>query len=369
MLLVALSSTALLHPASGYLLPTAAPCRQLSSRQTLTRSSTCSLIPDLANPAQHSSAARRQQHCKQLPRSALALGPVATPPEPLLADELEGKAKLQHTLRVGSFFFLWYAFNIGYNLYTKWTLNVIPIPWTLAVAQLVAGIPYVALLWLTGLRKAPRLNAEHMRTVFPVAMAHTFAHLAAVVSLGAGAVGFVQIVKAAEPLFTAGLSALILGQVMAWPVYLTLIPVVAGVALASLQELSFSATAFVAAMCSNTCAATRSVIGKRAMGKDKGENMDAGNLYAVMTIMATLVLTPLAAVVEGPKLPGLWAAAIKGGATSASMARHIAFSGIFFYLYNEVSVNYHYHFTLQDRYGHCSVLLVARCCFVAYVSI
>ena len=89
------------------------------------------------------------------------------------------------------------------------------------------------------------------------------------------------------------------------------------------------------------------------MGKDKGENMDAGNLYAVMTIMATLVLTPLAAVVEGPKLPGLWAAAIKGGATSASMVRHIAFSGIFFYLYNEVCLSVH---NIDNQQLHHSLL-------------
>ncbi|KAG5178423.1 triosephosphate/phosphate translocator [Tribonema minus] len=207
----------------------------------------------------------------------------------------------------------------------------------MASLTLIVGIPYVCALWATGLRKAPRLKRAHLATVFPVAMAHCFAHLAAVVSLGAGAVGFVQIVKAAEPLFTAALSAALLGQVLAWPVYLTLLPVVAGVAVASLQELSFSATALAAAMCSNTFAATRSVIGKRAMGRDKGENMDAGNLYAVMTMMATCVLTPLALVLEGPKLRGLWAAAVAAGASPGRLWRDIALSGVFFYLYNEVA--------------------------------
>ena len=43
---------------------------------------------------------------------------------------------------------------------------------------------------------------------------HMLAHITAVLSLGAGAVSFTHIVKAAEPVFTAGFSALILGQVM-----------------------------------------------------------------------------------------------------------------------------------------------------------
>ncbi|CAM9662658.1 unnamed protein product [Phaeothamnion confervicola] len=148
---------------------------------------------------------------------------------------------------------------------------MISIPWTLAVAQLLAGIPYVALLWASGIRKAPRLRPAHVRTVVPVALLHMLAHLTAVVSIGAGAVGFVQIIKAAEPLFTAFFSAFFMGAVLPFPVYVTLLPVVSGVALASLKELSFSGTAMAAAMCSNTCAAGRSVFGKAAFAKAKGE--------------------------------------------------------------------------------------------------
>ena len=44
---------------------------------------------------------------------------------------------------------------------------------------------------------------------------HMLAHITAVLSLGAGAVSFTHIVKAAEPVFTAGFSALILGQASA----------------------------------------------------------------------------------------------------------------------------------------------------------
>lgn len=45
--------------------------------------------------------------------------------------------------------------------------------------------------------------------------------------------------QAAEPLFTAVFSALLASQVFAWPVYATLLPVVGGVAVASMKELTF----------------------------------------------------------------------------------------------------------------------------------
>jgi len=55
--------------------------------------------------------------------------------------------------------------------------------------------------------------------------------------VGAGAVSFTQIVKAAEPVCTATLSWLILGSTISAPAALALVPIVAGVALASVLGL------------------------------------------------------------------------------------------------------------------------------------
>ena len=63
---------------------------------------------------------------------------------------------MKETLKVGSFFFLWYLFNIGYNIYNKKALNVLPLPWTVGLIQLSLGLLYVFPLWLTGLRKVKR---------------------------------------------------------------------------------------------------------------------------------------------------------------------------------------------------------------------
>jgi drug/metabolite transporter (DMT)-like permease len=73
----------------------------------------------------------------------------------------------------------------------------------------------------------------------PVALMHALAHISAVISLGAGAVSFTHIVKAAEPAFTSLFSALFLKQFFPLPVYLALVPVMGGVAVASLTERKF----------------------------------------------------------------------------------------------------------------------------------
>lgn len=64
------------------------------------------------------------------------------------------------------------------------------------------------------------------------------------------------------------------------------------------------------AMGSNLAASTRAILSKRSMGMDMGKNMSPANLYAVLTIMASAMLLPLSAMVEGPKIQALWDATV-----------------------------------------------------------
>lgn len=99
------------------------------------------------------------------------------------------------TLKVGFYLFVWYTLTIGYNIYNKATLNRMNIPWILSTVQLAVGTVYVSLIWALGVRKAPKLSADNLKAVLPLAALHTTSHIAAVVGLSAGAIGFVQIVK------------------------------------------------------------------------------------------------------------------------------------------------------------------------------
>ncbi|KAH8049876.1 hypothetical protein JL722_11657 [Aureococcus anophagefferens] len=242
-------------------------------------------------------------------------------------------SSMMETLKTGSFFALWY------NIYNKKALNAMPLPWTLATVQLFAGIPYVALLWATGLRKAPKLSTDNVKTLFPVAMGHLGTHIGAVISLGAGAVSFTHIIKASEPVVSAALSAVMLKAYYSPITYLTLLPIVGGVGLASLKELSFTWLGFAAAMLSNVSSALRGILAKKTMGGGVvGENMNETNLYAVLTIIAFAVLLPVSLCVETPAAVGSAIdAAVAAGHTKKDLAVLSALSGAYYYLYNEVA--------------------------------
>lgn len=64
-------------------------------------------------------------------------------------------------------------------------------------------------------------------------------------------VSFAETVKSSAPVFTVFLAYLLMGEKTSWLVCLSLIPVMGGLALCSLNELSFNAAGFAAAMATN----------------------------------------------------------------------------------------------------------------------
>jgi len=250
-----------------------------------------------------------------------------------------GAGGLGETLQIGTYFALWYLFNIAYNIYNKQALNVLSYPWTIATIQMATGIFYFVPMWLLKLRKAPKLSMSDLKTLFPIALCHTGVHVGAVIALGAGAVSFAHIVKASEPVVTCLMNYLFLGQVLPLPVYMTLLPIIGGVAIASMKELSFTFLALASAMLSNVSSSARGVLSKKTMsGKPVGENLDAQNLYAVLTAMSTVVLIPMMLAVEGTGFFSAFKGIVSAGDfTNKSLAVLLGLGGISYYAYNEVA--------------------------------
>jgi len=103
--------------------------------------------------------------------------------------------------------------------------------------QLGVGLVYVLPTWALGFRRAPTLTLTNFRALLPIAVFHTIGHVLTVLSLSAGSVSFTHIVKAAEPFFSSVVGA-VTGAIPPLPVMATLIPVVGGVCIASLKEVS-----------------------------------------------------------------------------------------------------------------------------------
>ena len=238
--------------------------------------------------------------------------------------------------QLGFLLFLWFSLNIGYNITLKKCTNAFPMPWTLCLTSLAVGLPMCTFLWATGLRKAPKIDMDGWKTLAPIGALHALGHAGAVISIGAGAVSFAHTVKAAEPVFTCVLSYLVMGTVFKWQVYASLTPIMVGVAISSLKELSFTMTSLYGALLSNVAFAGRAVLSKATMAKPVGEHMTPANLYGVLTFLAFAMTLPVTLFYEGATMGTAWATATsKVGA--AWLTRQIVLNGAYFYAYNEIA--------------------------------
>ncbi|XP_060191515.1 triose phosphate/phosphate translocator, non-green plastid, chloroplastic-like isoform X2 [Lycium barbarum] len=119
-------------------------------------------------------------------------------------------------------------------------------------------------------------------------------------SLGKVSVSFTHTIKALEPFFSVVLSAMFLGEFPTVWVISSLVPIVGGVGLASLTEVSFNWAGFWSAMASNLANQSRNVLSKKIMVK-KEDSLDNINLYSIITIMSLILVAPFAFFMEGIK--------------------------------------------------------------------
>jgi len=249
------------------------------------------------------------------------------------------------TARVSSFIFVWYFLNAIFAIINKRTLSVFPYPWLLSWVQIAVGAVFMLVMWRLRVFKPPTsvgFDAKSWKALWPTSCLHLVAHVTACASYSLGSVSFMQVVKAGEPACSVILLTLFFGRKYSKLVWLTLIPIVGGVAVGSTTELNFSMASFICAMISNVASALRSVTSKD-LQEDTG--LRGINLYGAMSVVGAIVLLPISLMVEGAKLPAAFAAAPAGmaakgitlfGATVPFLA-YLFVGSMLFHLYNQTS--------------------------------
>lgn len=258
---------------------------------------------------------------------------------------------------------LWYAFNVGYNVYNKTLSSMLAYPYTIATLSMGAGLMYFIPLWMLGIRKAPVLDAIDVKKIAGLATLHSVGHVATVIAMAAGAVSFTHIIKALEPLFSVIFGFIINRKTDPISVNIWLLPIIGGVAwsavgsqIASGQNIiaDINPIAFAGAMGSNVCFSLRGLLSKQVKAEAKSENLTSENLYALITLMSFFLILPFTAILEGDILAANWPptqkcaladipAAILGVPTffkSDSLYFIFelnAWTGFYYYMYNEMA--------------------------------
>ena len=276
-----------------------------------------------------------------------------------------------------------------------------PFPLTLTLAQFAMSA-LASGAYLLATRRLHVLSPGQLPPLLLlITVAHSLGFLTTNLSLANLPVSFTHTIKASESLFTALLSRLLMPSLQySAGLYLTLLPIVAGVAISSWAETAFDWIGFAAALSSNACFAGRSVLSSRLMKDEKKKmaetsgragysgtetGLDDVNLYFYISLLATLALLPLWYVSELPHLPSLlqpFRSSLSSlpalfTASSASFTSllwllltssyllSLASNGLLHYSYNQCS------FLLLSRLSPLTHVVINACrrLFVIYVSV
>ncbi|KNA11418.1 hypothetical protein SOVF_135250 [Spinacia oleracea] len=195
----------------------------------------------------------------------------------------------------------WYSSNIGVILLNKYLLSnygfKYPIFLTMCHMTACSLLSYIAIVWL----KVVPMQMVRSRVQFAKIAALSAIFCASVVSgnisLRYLPVSFNQAVGATTPFFTAIFAYLMTFKREAWLTYVTLIPVVTGVVIASGGEPMFNLFGFIMCVGATAARALKTVL-QGILLSSEGEKLNSMNLLMYMAPIAVVCLIPAALIME-----------------------------------------------------------------------
>ncbi|XP_031270549.1 UDP-URONIC ACID TRANSPORTER 1 isoform X2 [Pistacia vera] len=210
-------------------------------------------------------------------------------------------APRKQTLFILSLVILWYTSNIGVLLLNKYLLSNygfrFPIFLTMCHMSACAILSYFSIAFLKIVPLQPIKSKSQFFKIATLSAVFCGSVVGGNISLRYLPVSFNQAVGATTPFFTALFAYLMTLKREAWVTYAALVPVVAGVVIASGGEPGFHLYGFIMCISATAARAFKSVL-QGILLSSEGEKLNSMNLMLYMSPIAVIVLLPAALVME-----------------------------------------------------------------------
>lgn len=186
---------------------------------------------------------------------------------------------------------LWYISSASGNVIGKLVLNEFPYPMTMTMVQLASAAIYLGPIYkLLGVPHAGEISRRYyLVMIIPLAFGKFVSSLSSHISIWKVSVSYAHTVKATLPLFTVLLLRIFFKEKQTLPVYLSLLPIIGGVCVATVTEISFDILGLVSALFATLGFSLQTIFSKKAL-KDTG--LHHMNLLLILSRLSALCFLP-----------------------------------------------------------------------------